>query len=160
MDYRDRLEWLYDELVPASGAAETKAGELVRAVIRIGYRFYNDGDKIGVEYGNETCNAAARFIIDTYPEFEGIINSMWGMEYEDAYEIGYFRLEEKTVKYIHAHPELKSEENDDDYWKHFLPEDRWYEEEDDECDDEYDDEVSTTFAEPWAVYDPDPAWED
>ena len=26
---------------------------------RIGYRFYNDGDQLGIGYGKETCNPAA-----------------------------------------------------------------------------------------------------
>ena len=151
MDYRDRLELLFDELVPASGAAETKAGELVRAAMRIGYRFYNDGDQIGIGYGNETCNPAARYISETYPELAEYIDSMWGLVYEDAYEIGYIRFEEAVVKFIFAHPELKEQKNDDDLWNHLLPEDRQYEEEDDWDEDEDDwdeEEVSTTFVEP------------
>ena len=57
-----RLNQLFDELVPARGAAKTVAGEIVRAISRIGYRNYNDGDHIGVGYGNETCNPAARYL--------------------------------------------------------------------------------------------------
>ncbi len=59
----ERINQLFEELVPASGKAENLAGELVRAMARIGYRWYNDGDQVGIGYGRETCNPAARFLI-------------------------------------------------------------------------------------------------
>ena len=59
----ERINQLFEELVPASGKAESLAGELVRAMARIGYRWYNDGDQVGIGYGRETCNPAARFLI-------------------------------------------------------------------------------------------------
>ena len=37
---------LWDELVPLSGPAKTKEGELLRAMSRLYKRCYNDGDKI------------------------------------------------------------------------------------------------------------------
>ena len=40
----DRINKLFKELVPDTGKADSLAGELVRAMSRIGYRFYNDGD--------------------------------------------------------------------------------------------------------------------
>ena len=58
-----KINALFAELVPASGKADTVAGEIVRAVSRIGYRNYNDGDHIGVGYGKQTCNPAARYLI-------------------------------------------------------------------------------------------------
>ena len=58
----ERINKLFEELVPASGKAENLAGELTRAMARIGYRCFNDGDHIGVGYGKETCNPAARFL--------------------------------------------------------------------------------------------------
>ena len=57
-----RISALFDELVPASGKADTVAGEIIRAVNRIAYRNSNDGDHVGVGYGNETCNPAARYL--------------------------------------------------------------------------------------------------
>ena len=40
----DRINKLFKELVPETGKADSLAGELVRAMSRIAYRFYNDGD--------------------------------------------------------------------------------------------------------------------
>ena len=52
---QDRSHALFKELVPISGKADSLAGEIVRAISRIGYRFYNDGDQLGIGYGKETC---------------------------------------------------------------------------------------------------------
>ena len=52
----DRVNTRFEELVPLEGKADTLAGEIVRAISRIGYRFYNDGDQVGVGYGKQTCN--------------------------------------------------------------------------------------------------------
>lgn len=48
-----RINALFEELVPSSGKADTVAGEIVRAVSRIGFRSSNDGDHIGVGYGED-----------------------------------------------------------------------------------------------------------
>lgn len=53
---------LYD-LVPDNGQADTLAGELVRAFMRLEYRWYNDGDVYFEGYGyTDTCSAPATFI--------------------------------------------------------------------------------------------------
>lgn len=51
----ERINKLFKELVPETGKADSLAGELVRAMSRIGYRFYNDGDQLGIGYGKETA---------------------------------------------------------------------------------------------------------
>lgn len=53
---------LNDLLIPASGAAETAAGEILRAVERIGYRFNNDGDYFYGGYGLETAGSSAAYL--------------------------------------------------------------------------------------------------
>ena len=60
----NRINALFEELVPVSGKADTVAGEIVRAVTRIAYRNWNDGDHVGVGYGKETCNPAARYLME------------------------------------------------------------------------------------------------
>ena len=60
---KERYEALFDKLVPSSGKCETLGGEILRAVSRIGYRWYNDGDKFLEGYGRETVNPAVRFLI-------------------------------------------------------------------------------------------------
>ena len=53
---------LNDLLIPASGMAETFAGELLRAAERIGYRYNNDGDLFYADYGLETAGSSACFL--------------------------------------------------------------------------------------------------
>lgn len=43
---QDLHNHLWAELVPAIGVAETKEGELLRAMGKLYYRWYNDGDKV------------------------------------------------------------------------------------------------------------------
>ncbi len=54
----ERLSKLFKELVPDMGKAESLAGELVRAINRIGYRFCNDGDMVNIAYGKENLQPA------------------------------------------------------------------------------------------------------
>ena len=147
----EKLNELFEELVPSAGPAETKAGELVRAVSRIGYRFYNDGDKIGVGYGNETCNSAARFITTVYDgeDFAATVAGMWGLTSDRFYEAGLYLLVEQVVKFLEAHPELKEQENEDDFPFDYS----------NSLDANWDQEEEVE-EEPWAVYDPEPAWEE
>lgn len=135
---RARHEELFRTLVPDSGFAETFAGELVRAVSRIEYRFQNDGDHIGVGYGNETCNAAARFIRESLPESEMdyIVQVMWGLEDDEAYSKAVDALIEEEVKLIERRPEFLEEENDFDMYDFAEPCDyRWGQEEEEEEDE-------------------------
>ncbi len=59
-----RNEVLYDKLVPGSGAAGTVEGEMLRAINRIIYRYYNDGDYYYKGYGTETAGPAHSFLIN------------------------------------------------------------------------------------------------
>lgn len=110
-----KLSALFDELVPMSGKAATVAGEIVRAISRIGYRNYNDGDHIGVGYGKETCNPAARYLArNTGEAVAADISDIWGV-YDDArYDAILVALETDVLAYLKAHPELKSTPNHED----------------------------------------------
>jgi len=63
-ELEDRNEPLYDKLVPGQGDAETIEGEMLRAINRIVYRFYNDGDKYFEGYGTETAGPAHSFLVN------------------------------------------------------------------------------------------------
>ena len=104
----ERINELFKELVPAIGSAETLAGEIIRAICRIEYRNYNDGDHIGVGYGNETCNSAARFLMEmTTDEIKDQVLSIWGCPYDDEYDEGLARLKELVLEHVEDFPELK-----------------------------------------------------
>lgn len=131
------LNELFNELVPASGKADSLAGEIVRAVSRIGYRFFNDGDRVNQGYGKETCNPAARFLSQKAPEAIAIrADRLWASRMSDEeYEKALDELVQTTYDAITAHPELRQQETGD-MWD-------WYDENedrDDSWDDEYEDE--------------------
>lgn len=66
----NKLSKISDLLVPASGKADTMAGELVRAIQQVLYRDYNDGDRFYTGYGLETCAPSVAYIMDTLDNFE------------------------------------------------------------------------------------------
>lgn len=129
----------FEEMVPSAGPADTVAGEIVRAICKIGYRCWNDGDHIGYEYGNETCNAPARYLAEnTNSQIENQIEKMWGVWEESDYNLMLSTLEDYVVEYINNNPELKEKPNNDDMLSYTDPSDTDYYE--DEEDDWYDDE--------------------
>ena len=130
-----RINELFKELVPFEGKADTVAGEIVRAICRIGYRYINDGDRIDIEYGKKTCNPAARYIqsvCDLHIQLS--IAIMWS-EYNDAeYEELLEELKQDVLDFIEKHPELKTTPNETDMTDFTSPEDEdtWEEDEDEE----------------------------
>ena len=73
---------LFDKLVPASGKAETIGGEMLRAINRLIYRYYNDGDIVIQGYGIETCMSSYLFLEDNLSEL-GLIKLDWKRHWED-----------------------------------------------------------------------------
>ncbi|MCD7902663.1 MAG: hypothetical protein LUF91_02635 [Oscillospiraceae bacterium] len=108
-DYDERINALFEELVPPSGKADTVAGEIIRAVTRIGYRNYNDGDHIGVGYGRQTCNPAARFLMATCGgDVRLAVLDAWGVRDDDLYDAAVTNIEKAVLAYLDRRPELKS----------------------------------------------------
>lgn len=99
------MEDLY-ELVPDSGKADTLAGELVRAFMRVEYRWYNDGDVFFEGYGyTNTCSAPMAFIAkntdlenDIWEFAEGVKDYGEPFDYDDI-DYDYFLNELKTNLY-------------------------------------------------------------
>ena len=136
---------LFDKLVPGSGDSETVEGEMIRAINRIIYRFFNDGDYFYKGYGAETAGPAHSFLInsnqipfDIQSTLTSTFDKAMGAD-EDGYErLIKFALE-KVVDHVEATPE-------DEYTKldrgmfDFEPEYEDEEEDDDYYDDYYDEE--------------------
>ena len=141
----NRINKLFEELVPTSGKADSLAGELVRATARIGYRFFNDGDMVNQGYGKETCNPAARFLIAKgNAEISSLTVALWEIFSEDAYEKVLDTLEGAVADYIEQNPDLRSQPTKDMWDYRDMAED-WDdscdEEEDyDDCEEDYDEE--------------------
>ncbi|PSL10166.1 hypothetical protein EI53_01228 [Fusobacterium naviforme] len=134
---QEKLNDLFEELVPASGAAESVAGEIVRAICRIGYRNFNDGDHLGIDYGRETCNPAGRYLAaKCSPEVARLVQDAWEIYDDRTYDKALERLEEGVLKYIEEHPELKEEPNKEDMWD-YRDEQEDVDTYDDEDEDDY-----------------------
>ena len=144
----DRINKLFKELVPETGKADSLAGELVRAMSRIAYRFYNDGDMVNIAYGKETCNPAARFLnAKGNAEVSSLTAGLWEIFSEDAYEKVMDILCGSVADYVEQNPDLRTqptedmwdfkdeEEDQDDSWDE--EEDDWGEEEDYEDEEDY-----------------------
>lgn len=87
------LEKAFSVLVPEEGKADTVAGELVRALMKIMYRWYNDGDYFYRNYGLETCGSCAEFLLDSDDMLSDIILTITENGYEhSAYEHGLEKL--------------------------------------------------------------------
>ena len=124
------------ELMPAMGKCDTVAGELIRAVSKLGYDFYNNG------MGNNTSGALN--FIGQYPildtrAFNTIYEYTRGRIYNghydgDALQVAIEGMVDKTVEFILRNPQLVSLANDVDM--HDLSEDDEYYDNDDYYDEE------------------------
>ena len=111
---RDKMDVLFKELVPISGKCDSLAGEIIRAASRIGYRFFNDGDQLGIGYGKETCNAAGRFLIKrTNERIADIVSDMFGLYSEEKYENKLNDLLAAVVEHVEGNPDLRQTETED-----------------------------------------------
>ena len=125
-------DW-YDQYVPACGKCNTLAGEIIRAINRLVYRWYNDGDTVD-RYGGNVYNHNKA--CDTFLE-----NHVWG--YHTLRGISEFDFCEavcKRLKYVYNylknHEELFTTPNEEDCLDN-APYDPWPEDDDDYDDDEY-----------------------
>jgi len=144
MQHEAELNKLFGELVPASGKADSLAGEMVRATERIAYRYFNDGDHLGVGYGKETCNAPARFLMDIGNErITNAVVDLWGMISDEAYEIALDTLAEAVIAYIEHDPQSRTD-GTVDMWDYFDADkdrdDSWDDEDEDDYEEEWEDE--------------------
>lgn len=117
MNTDDAIEKLHQALVPGQGKAETVAGELVRATMRILYRDYNDGDKFFMGYGLETCGGSAQYLMDMGVEetLKEILSDTYRYaDNDDAYTSALSVLVREVIKHILDNPELLAEPNDTD----------------------------------------------
>ena len=115
------LDLLFDELVPSTGKSENLAGEIARAVNRIAYRFYNDGDMLMVGYGRETVNPAGRFLKANGNRaiVEGV-ERLWREDDDDNYNSLLCDLAERVVSFLVDRPELENTETRD-MWSYRNP---------------------------------------
>lgn len=125
----DPIETAFDLLVPPSGPADSKAGEIVRAMMRILYRDYNDGDLFYDGYGVETCGPAVAYLCDMiselYEDFDHIASL--GLEAHD-YTQAIQDIAHRIIEIICNNPSWFTENNTKNYQsylKDFISENGW-----------------------------------
>lgn len=156
-ELEDRNEPLYDKLVPGKGDADTVEGEMLRAINRIAYRFYNDGDKYFEYYGTETAGPAHSFLVNANHPLRSAMRKILDepsgdASYErmikDALDMILDYIESRRGKYTKNtlggiydyEPEFEDEEEEDDYDN--------YDDYDEEDDDYYQEGVIKEEATP------------
>ena len=85
-ELEDRNEALYDDLVPGDGKADTVQGEMLRAINRIVYRYYNDGDEYHTGYGTETAGPAHSYLVNANHPLRSLVSTLFknGTNYEQT----------------------------------------------------------------------------
>jgi hypothetical protein len=105
--WEDHNDVLFGKLIPASGPAETLEGEMLRAVNRIIYRYYNDGDYWYTGYGRRTAGPAVAFLISSHipdslhSELLVILKDSDGAV-GNSYEIKLFDLLKVVIEYVES----------------------------------------------------------
>lgn len=131
----------YEKLVPSSGPADTLEGELLRAVSKISYRYYNDGDYYYTGYGAETAGSSAYYLlrIVRIPAVEKAIaqaNGARGREYERCLQAAV----DGVVDFIKSKNGQYTPNTDDNLNYHEQAINRWGDDDNNYEDDDYDDD--------------------
>ena len=114
------FDHLFDVLVPSSGKCDSLAGELIRAVNRLDYRWFNDGDRFFEDYGIETCGQPAYFLMNFEINDElPLWDFMMGVAEDNAddkyYESFLDELKNKVAEIVQDNPTLLALETNDMY---------------------------------------------
>lgn len=117
-DAEETLEVLFQDLVPSQGAADTMAGEMVRAMMRVLYRDSNDGDKFFQGYGLETCASSVSYlcahITTVEKRVEMMLEEAFRYEDDDRYTEALKGMTEDVVDHIMNNQELIFTPNEED----------------------------------------------
>lgn len=131
---RAKFDEFFDKYVPINGSADTLGGEIVRAINRIVYRYYNDGDTVDRYCGNEYnhLRACDTFLKTYCPAYHSLSNVK-----ELEYEKNLCDRLKKVLDYLIANPNAFEIPNSTDCIAN-APYEPW--EYDDDEDYDYDDD--------------------
>lgn len=122
------------EYIPDRGKADTVGGEMTRAVERIGYRWFNDGDNVGSwelyegygQYDIPSVTSAAAYILDEYRSFgplgsrlKDVVEDLVYNDLTDSvYERTLVELCEVARAIFDKSPEIFKKGNNEDMFDH------------------------------------------
>lgn len=149
--YYDKFEELSDKYLPIRGDGETMATQIVTAVSKLIYKWYNDGDVFDNTYhlsgwANDLSSYANWLYEHTDADaiLASIVNCFNGSDYEDLLK----KLADKLFDEEYLAEQNKIEKvgtvydcdgifkYDENYWDDEDEDDYWYEDEEDEEEDE------------------------
>lgn len=89
-EYFNKFDSITDKYLPSTGEGETRATQLVTAISKLVYKWYNDGDVYdNTHWLQGWCNdlsSYANWIYHYYPEARGILDRIESALTECAYE--------------------------------------------------------------------------
>lgn len=131
----------FEEFVPAKGKSETLYGEITRAINRLMYRYWNDGDHLGIGYGKETCNMAGRFLIEKCDEeVMNAILAAWDIYGDDEYESALHNAAVVVANYLENNKEQLIAATTDDMFDYYDKTEDVDDTDDEDEEDYYEDE--------------------
>ena len=118
--YNLEYENLWRRLVPVEGKASTVAGEVLRAVSRLYYRWYNDGDRIQVRLGEWVAVSAIKAFKYLYQFHEPgsgfstkkLMEDIVFADTEEEYELALERAVDAIIEWAIKQPDTP---NSDDF---------------------------------------------
>ena len=133
---RAKFDEFFDKYVPINGSADTLGGEIVRAINRIVYRYYNDGDTVDRYCGNEYnhLRACDTFLKTYCPAYHSLSNIK-----ELEYEKNLCDRLKKVLDYLIANPNVFEIPNSTDCIAN-APYEPWEYDDDEDYDFDEDDE--------------------
>lgn len=145
--YYDKFEELIDKYLPISGEGKTKATQVVTAVNKLVYKWYNDGDVFDNSYALEGwANDLSSYANWLYEYTNAdvilakIVNCLNNSDYEDLLkELADMLLDAELLAKLDKEEKVGTIYNCDGIFKYVEyeeedEEDDWYEEEEDEED--------------------------
>lgn len=131
--YNDEL---YEKYVPSCGKSDTIAGEIIRAINRICYKFYNDGDTVKRYYSSSYNHSWAcdKFLEEHVPGYE----SMRELE-DEEFELPLSENFNYILNWLRdpSNAELFAEGSNEEDCLDDAPYQEWEDEEEDYEDDYY-----------------------
>ncbi len=127
------IDEMYERYVPMCGKADTVGGEIVRAINRICYKYYNNGDTVRYYYssGRNYSWACDSFLVERVYGYR-CMKFVDEYDFEDRLVFNFNRI----AKYLKKHMELFETPNETDCLDD-APLQMW--DEDDEYENEWDD---------------------
>ena len=128
---------MYDKYVPAYGKCDTLGGEILRAINRIIYKFYNDGDTVA-RYCSSSYNhsyGAELFLVKYVPGYIPM-REIPDEDFERFEEAAHDNLV-TVVNYLRENPSVFETHNTEDFLD-LSPEEEWDDDEewDEDCEED------------------------